>query len=113
MEVTADDIGCRLEGAVGRSERQPALRRQPARDRCLFGCQGVFGGVRGAGVGPLAGGSGLVVGAVVGPGCDLSEEPAVQDAMPVTLESESFLGVLPGPLDRQLLGRRPSLTSWR
>ena len=25
------------------------------------------------------------------------EEPAVQDARPVTLETESFLGVLPGP----------------
>ena len=29
----------------------------------------------------------------------MSEEPAVQDAEPVTLESESFLGVLPGPLE--------------
>jgi len=35
---------------------------------------------------------------VVGFGSDLSEEPAVQDVEPVTLESESFLGVLPNPL---------------
>ena len=37
MEVTADDIGCRLEGAVGRSERQPALGKQTARYRHFFG----------------------------------------------------------------------------
>ena len=34
---------------------------------------------------------------VVGFGSDLSEEPAYQDVEPVTLESESFLGVLPNP----------------
>jgi len=31
-------------------------------------------------------------------GSDLSEEPAVQDVEPVTLDFVSFLGVLPGPL---------------
>ena len=40
---------------------------------------------------------------MVGSGSDSSEEPAVQDVEPVTLESESFLCVLPGPLERQLL----------
>jgi hypothetical protein len=30
-------------------------------------------------------------------GSDLSEEPAVQDVEPVTLDEESFLGVLPDP----------------
>ena len=34
---------------------------------------------------------------VVGSGSDLSEEPAVQDVEPVTLESESFLFCPPGP----------------
>ena len=35
---------------------------------------------------------------VFGFGSDLSEEPAVQDVEPVTLDFVSFLGVLPGPL---------------
>ena len=34
---------------------------------------------------------------VVGSGSDLSEEPAVQDVEPVTLDFVSFLIVLPGP----------------
>jgi hypothetical protein len=34
---------------------------------------------------------------VSGLGSDLSEEPAVQDVEPVTLDYESFLDVLPGP----------------
>ena len=38
----------------------------------------------------------LVLG--LGPGSDLSEEPAFQDVEPVTLDLESFLIVLPGPL---------------
>ena len=38
-----------------------------------------------------------VVGLVVGSGSDSSEEPAVQDVEPVTLESESFLFCPPGP----------------
>ena len=37
------------------------------------------------------------VGLVSGPGSDLSEEPAFQDVEPVTLDSQSFLVVLPGP----------------
>ena len=41
---------------------------------------------------------GVVVGWVTGPGSDFSEEPAVQDGEPVTLDAESFLSVLPGPL---------------
>ena len=35
---------------------------------------------------------------VLGPESDLSEEPAFQDVEPVTLDLESFLIVLPGPL---------------
>lgn len=42
-------------------------------------------------------GAGLVVGLVLGPGSDLSEEPAVQDVEPVTLDFVSCLIVLPGP----------------
>jgi hypothetical protein len=38
-----------------------------------------------------------VVELVVGPGSDLSEEPAVQDVEPVTLDLESCLIVLPDP----------------
>ena len=39
---------------------------------------------------------------VVGSGSDLSEEPAVQDAEPVTLDFVSFLSVLPGPVSSLL-----------
>jgi hypothetical protein len=35
---------------------------------------------------------------LLGPGSDLSEEPAFQDVESVTLDEESFLIVLPGPL---------------
>ncbi len=42
------------------------------------------------------GAGGGVVGLVVGSGSDLSEEPAVQDVEPVTLDFESCLIVLPG-----------------
>ena len=38
-----------------------------------------------------------VVSLVLGPGSDLSEEPAFQDVEPVTLDVESFLIVLPDP----------------
>ena len=38
-----------------------------------------------------------VVGSILGPGSDLSEEPAVQDVEPVTLDFVSCLIVLPGP----------------
>ena len=49
-------------------------------------------------VGLDAGGFGVVVvGLVLGPGSDLSEEPAFQDVEPVTLDSESFLFCPPGP----------------
>ena len=40
---------------------------------------------------------GLVLVLRVGPGSDLSEEPAFQDVEPVTLDEESFLSVLPDP----------------
>ena len=53
-----------------------------------------------------------VVGSVSGPGSDLSEEPAVQDVEPVTLDFVSFLIVLPGPLHPQA-ERRASATSAR
>jgi len=39
---------------------------------------------------------------VVGSGSDLSEEPAVQDVEPVTLDSESFLVCPPGPTFRSV-----------
>jgi hypothetical protein len=52
-----------------------------------------------AGAGGRASGvaGGCVVGLVVGPGSDLSEEQAVQDVEPVTLDLESCLIVLPDP----------------
>ena len=53
-----------------------------------------------------------VVGLVVGSGSDLSEEPAVQDVEPVTLDFEPCLIVLPGPLDHPS-SRRASATSER
>ena len=53
-----------------------------------------------------------VVALVVGSGSDLSEESAVQDAEPVTLDSRSFLIVLPGPPERQLCCRA-SASRWR
>ena len=56
---------------------------------------GVFG--RGWLAWPVQG-AGLVLVLGVGPGSDLSEEPAFQDVEPVTLDLESFLSVLPGPL---------------
>jgi len=43
---------------------------------------------------------------VVGSGSDLSEEPAVQDVEPVTLESESLLFCPPGPTCSQLVAAR-------
>jgi hypothetical protein len=44
---------------------------------------------------------------VVGSGSDLSEEPAVQDVEPVTLDFVSFLIVLPGlPITARVGGRR-------
>jgi hypothetical protein len=39
----------------------------------------------------------MVVSLLLGPGSDLSEEPAFQDVEPVTLDEESFLIVLPDP----------------
>ena len=46
---------------------------------------------------------------VVGSGSDLSEEPAVQDVEPVTLDFESCLIVLPGPLDHPLRRRASTM----
>ena len=48
-------------------------------------------------------GAGLVLVLVLGPGSDLSEEPAFQDVKPVTLDEESFLSVLPDPTLVRLL----------
>ncbi len=58
------------------------------------GLFGVFG--RGGLAWPVQG-AGLVLVWLVGPGSDLSEEPAFQDVEPVTLDEESFLSVLPDP----------------
>ena len=85
-----------------------ALSLRPSEIEASLVVKGVFGGVGAREVGPLAGWLGSVVVSWSGPGCDLSEEPAVQDARPVTLETESFLGVLPGPLERQLRSCRAS-----
>ena len=68
-------------------------------------CAGASGGA--AGVAEVG-----VVGLVVGSGSDLSEEPAFQDVEPVTLDSESFLIVLPGP-PHVLAGRRVSAINAR
>jgi hypothetical protein len=46
-----------------------------------------------------------VLGCGAGPGSDLSKEPVFQDVEPVTLETESFLGVLPGPTRFQFVAR--------
>ena len=51
----------------------------------------------------------MAVSLLLGPGSDLSEEPAFQDVEPVTLDEEPFLIVLPGPPFRLLrcsCGRR-------
>jgi len=61
--------------------------------------EGVFGCVGSRSVDALAELAVPVVRSLSGPGSDLFDEPAVQDARPVTLETESFLGVLPGPLE--------------
>jgi hypothetical protein len=71
-------------------------------------CQGAISkavpGARGRASGVAGGG---VVGLVVGSGSDLSEEPAVQDVEPVTLDFVSFLIVLPGlPITARVGGRR-------
>ena len=52
---------------------------------------------------PLGGPVCSVVSLLLGPGSDLSEEPAFQDVEPVTLDEESFLIVLPGPIFSQLV----------
>ncbi len=70
-------------------------------------CQGTISktvpGARGRASGVAGGG---VVGLVVGSGSDLSEEPAVQDVEPVTLDFVSFLIVLPGPPITARVGER-------
>ena len=67
--------------------------------------------------GALRGASGVagdrVVGLVVGSGSDLSEEPAVQDVEPVTLDFVSFLIVLPGLPITARVGERPRPGSGR
>lgn len=41
---------------------------------------------------------------LLGPGSDLTEEPALRDVEPVTLAEESFPFVLPGPSAPDALG---------
>ena len=76
------------------------LGRGVAEIEALDGVHGVadFGVAAGAGGRASGVAGGCVVGLVVGPGSDLSEEPAVQDVEPVTLDLESCPSVLPGPL---------------
>jgi hypothetical protein len=57
----------------------------------------IFEAFAGASTGASGVAGGGVVGLVVGSGSDLSEEPAVQDVEPVTLDFVSCLIVLPGP----------------
>ena len=86
------------------------VRGPGARERSLFVSRGVVVCVVERGVfGP---GDRAVVGrsVVVGFGSDFSEEPAFQDGEPVTLDSESFLSVLPGPLHQRAV---KSTWSWR
>jgi hypothetical protein len=76
--------------------------------RILFGSRGCFGRFRGA-AGWLTWSA--VVALLAGSGSDLAEEPAVWDARPVTLASESFPLVLPDPAYRA--ARRASATRRR
>jgi hypothetical protein len=76
-------------------------------------CQPLILRVLSGAEGPASGGAGgWVVGVVVGSGSDLSEEPAVQDVEPVTLDFVSCLIVLPGPL-HSLFDERSSATRRR
>ena len=71
----------------------------------------ILGVVSGARGGASGGTGGDVVGLAVGSGSDLSEEPAVQDVEPVTLDLMSFLIVLPGPpITARVSGRLRSVT---
>lgn len=71
-------------------------------------CQGViFKASAGAPMEASGVAGGGVVGLVVGSGSDLSEEPAVQDVEPVTLDFVSCLIVLPGlPITARVCGRQ-------
>ena len=61
-------------------------------------CQGVvLWGVWARLIGLACSGGRVGSSVVLGPGSDLSEEPAFQDVEPVTLDLESFLSVLPDP----------------
>ncbi len=85
------------------------LIREPLDIDASLGVKGLFGAVGARVIVAPCRVAGPVVGSVFGFGSDLSEEPAVQDLRPVTLESESFLSCPPGPtmlLSRSVLGRR-------
>ena len=66
----------------------------------------IFEAFAGASTGASGVAGGGVVGLVAGSGSDLSEEPAVQDVEPVTLDFVSFLIVLPGPPITARVGER-------
>ncbi len=68
-------------------------------DRSLFVSRGCLGARRG-------GTSGTAHSVGVGPGSDLSEEPAVQDVEPVTLDFAVVPGCPPGPAVSGWPGRR-------
>ena len=96
-------------GAVDRITA--AAAPQPHLDPRPLCVKGEFaGGVGARLVVPLACGLMRVLGCGLGPGSDLSEESAFQDVEPATLETESFLGVLPGPTYWVLCW---SATRWR
>lgn len=69
---------------------------EPRRPKPLC-VKGVFLGFGRGGLAWPVQGAGLVLVLGLGPGSDLSEEPAFQDVEPVTLDLESFLSVLPDP----------------
>ena len=102
--LTSGPERLRPNTASRRSQRRPIQHLVPRRGTFALSpieaslCQGaVSEGGRSALKRRSCRGGPRVVALVVGFGSDLSEEPAVQDAEPVTLESESFLGVLPDP----------------
>jgi hypothetical protein len=66
----------------------------------------IFEAFAGASTGASGVAGGGVVGLVVGSGSDLSEEPAIQDVEPVTLDFVTCLIVLPGPPITARVGER-------
>lgn len=96
-----------IDRSVSTPNNPASMIRLPAQNEASL-CQPQFlRRLRARDVVPPGGARGFVVGLVVGSGSDLSEEPAVQDVEPVTLDFVSFLIVLPGLPITARGGERP------